>query len=99
MVSPNRRTWTLTELERGPDYRLWFCERERRWEVQVLGAWLPPSAAPWPEDQDEPEPEPPDQRPRSRPDGPQRSEDRPPAISDMDRWPVLRARPSWLPPL
>lgn len=34
MVSPNRRTWTLAELDRGTPWRLWFCERERRWEVE-----------------------------------------------------------------
>jgi len=100
MASPNRRTWLLGDLDRGRDYRLWFCERERRWEVEVLGVWLPLTAAPWPEQgQDEREPDPPAEWPGARPDGPQRSEDRPDGIAATDRWPVLRARPSWLPPL
>jgi hypothetical protein len=37
MASPNRRTWLLTELARDRQYRLWFCERERRWEVEDRG--------------------------------------------------------------
>ncbi len=98
MVSPNRRTWTLTGLPRDRDYRLWFCERERRWEVEVLGAWVPPSSAPWPDEVqglDETELDPPTEWPRPRPDGPQRSEDRPAGITARDRW----TRPAWLRPL
>ncbi len=37
MPSPNRRSWTLSELERDLVYVLWFEPRGRRWEVSAVG--------------------------------------------------------------
>jgi hypothetical protein len=107
MVSPNRRTWSLAGLARDRDYRLWFCERERRWEVEHLVhddiEHLVLDGVTWPAwstaGQDETEPALPTEWPGSRPDGPQRSEDRPDGIPPTDRRTAPLARPAWLPPL
>ncbi len=97
MASPNRRTWLLADLARDVDYRLWFCERERRWEVEVLGAWLPVDVGPWlDEDQADAEP---DQPAEWTPDPPRASEARTAHPASTPDWTAPLARPAWLRPL